>query len=390
VSFAWPFLRGAAAAIGSGGALAVLAAAAVRIARFLREPAETAFGTLVRPPDLLVPDPGYGGKTGFLHLVQTDMRHVLDLVASDDRPLVVFVDDLDRCSSGTVAQVIEAINLFLAGEFPGCVFILAMEPEVVAAHVEVAYRGLAETMPAGPGAGLGWRFLEKIVQLPLSVPSLDAPPAYVRALLEITEDAPEPAAPSSAAPDESDPSVEREIRRRAPTIASLDRVARQLQHEMTGRRGEPLSPEIRMATERVYDDLYTDRKAYDAISELLPALTHPNPREIKRYVNVFRFYSFITFSRALAGGGRATDHEVAKLAMLTIRWPHLLSALTRESPREGDGRSVLADLEDAAGASDEEWIAALSATGLGPGPLSALRALLVSPPSIAVMAGSLL
>ncbi|MFC7643536.1 P-loop NTPase fold protein [Streptosporangium lutulentum] len=42
------------------------------------------------------------------------MRQVLDLVATEERPLVVFVDDLDRCSPGTVAQVIEAINLFLA------------------------------------------------------------------------------------------------------------------------------------------------------------------------------------------------------------------------------------------------------------------------------------
>ena len=46
----------------------------------------------------LVQDPDYGSRSGFLYLVQTDMKRVLELVATPGRPLVVFVDDLDRCS----------------------------------------------------------------------------------------------------------------------------------------------------------------------------------------------------------------------------------------------------------------------------------------------------
>ncbi|WP_433215757.1 KAP family P-loop NTPase fold protein [Microtetraspora malaysiensis] len=204
-----PALRAAAAALGTCGSVAALAGGAVRLARFLTESADTAFGRLIRPPDLLGPapglagdlvgDPGYGAKTGFLHLVQTDMRRVLRLVATEERPLVVFVDDLDRCGSGTVAQVIEAINLFLAGEFPNCVFVLAMEPDVVAAHVEVAYQDLAEAMPADLRSGLGWRFLEKIVQLPLSLPALEDAhrlPGYVGALLGVDRRRERPRPPS--------------------------------------------------------------------------------------------------------------------------------------------------------------------------------------------------
>ncbi|MEU8271374.1 P-loop NTPase fold protein, partial [Sphaerisporangium sp. NPDC049002] len=246
------FLRGTAAAVGSGGSLVLLAATAVRLARFLGESADTAFRRLVRQPDLLgvspelvkelTPDPGYRSRTGFLHLVQTDMRSVLGMVATEERPLVVFVDDLDRCSPGTVAQVIEAVNLFLAGEFPNCVFVLAMEPEVVAAHVEVAYRDLARTLPAAmeERSGLGWRFLEKIVQLPLSVPLLDdgeRVPAFLRTLLDV------PAAPyggragaqdggegpaGQARPPQPDPELvdrlEAAIRAQGPTADDLDAV----------------------------------------------------------------------------------------------------------------------------------------------------------------------
>ncbi|GAA3802418.1 hypothetical protein GCM10022226_22800 [Sphaerisporangium flaviroseum] len=465
-------LRGTAAAVGSGGAVIAVAAAAVRLARFLGESADTGFRKLVRPPDLLgvspelvkelTPDPGYRSRTGFLHLVQTDMRHVLGMVATEERPLVVFVDDLDRCSPGTVAQVIEAVNLFLAGEFPNCVFVLAMEPEVVAAHVEVAYRDLARTLPSAmeERSGLGWRFLEKIVQLPLSVPLLDdgeRMPAYLRTLLDV------PSAPHGGrSGEQADPErarapaprldpelvdrMEAAIRALGPTADDLDTVARRVQRTLGdaippggGRAhgpssapaprtpGDPsaiaaaddaiggLSAAVRLAADRVYDDLYSDQNAYAAIERTLPALTLSNPRELKRYVNVFRFYSFVTYRRALAGAPRATDEEVAKLAVLTIRWPHLLSLLSRErdalgpplagSPdgadaggaggpgRAAGGQTVLERLERAATRPDE-WERALIEAGLlkraGTARWDALRVLLSARPSIAYLARDLL
>ncbi|MEH1129125.1 P-loop NTPase fold protein [Micromonospora sp. CPCC 206061] len=104
------------------------------------------------------------------------MRRVLDLVATDEHPVVIFVDDLDRCSPSTVAQAIEAINLFLAGQFPNCVFVVAMEPEMIAAHIEVAYQPLVEALTDddywGEVRTLGWRFLDKIIQLPISLLAL--------------------------------------------------------------------------------------------------------------------------------------------------------------------------------------------------------------------------
>ncbi len=514
------FLRNAAAAVGSAGSVAVVGAGAVRLARFFGESASSTFSGLVRQPDLLardvadglsglsgeaVTDPGYRSRTGFLHLVQTDMRHVLDLVATEERPLVVFVDDLDRCSPGTVAQVIEAINLFLAGEFPNCVFVLAMEPEVVVAHVEAAYRELAETLPDDGRSGLGWRFLEKIVQLPLSVPLLDDAdrlPAFVRALLGMPETAdttggvelsgpsgpvtpsrpagpsrptglagsaaadasgrqgpppgaggpvpsgagggtPEPAAstsrpsgngrrPHGAEPpsrrhgtwpyrpgslprvqvdvpladplpppvEPPDPvqvsRLEDAIWALRPTASTLDEAARLAQEalgiESTDVIGG-LSSAAREAADRVFDDLYSDENAYRAIEFVLPALTFFNPRQIKRYVNVFRFYSFLTYRRALAGAAPASEAEVAKLAALTIHWPHLLSLLVMEV----EGTTVLQILERAAGAGDDRaWEQAVHEAGLaGHGAwdgvhLDTLRTLLSCPHPIADLARHLL
>ncbi|WP_433255351.1 KAP family P-loop NTPase fold protein [Streptosporangium sp. CA-135522] len=508
-------LRNAAAAVGSAGSVAVVGAGAVRLARFFRESADTAFRELVRQPDLLssgvaegfvaetAVNPGYRSRTGFLHLVQTDMRQVLDLIATEERPLVVFVDDLDRCSPGTVAQVIEAINLFLAGEFPNCVFVLAMEPEVVVAHVEAAYPELVETLPDDGRSGLGWRFLEKIVQLPLSVPLLDDAdrlPGFVRALLgmpeitracEAAEDSaaggnppgrrrrspgggtrsrasgpgpcravpesrsvePGPcgtvpesrggepwesgsrdggnvpesrdggsreggsresgngavpesrppvdvplAVPRSRPVEPPDPALvsrlEDAIWALQPTAASLDEAARRAQ-EILGIEALDaiggLASATREAADRVFDDLYSDENAYRAIEFVLPVMTFFNPREIKRYVNVFRFYSFLVYRRTLAGAAPASDGEVAKLAALTIHWPHLLSPLVKET----DGMSVLRRLEEAAG-DDRSWERAVHETGLiapdtlGATHLDTLRDLLSCPHPIADLARHLL
>ena len=91
-------------------------------------------------------------RSGLPYLVQTDMRSVLDLVADQERPLVVVVDDVDRCSSSAATQVIEAINLFLAGEFPNCIFVIALDPEVVVSHIEVAYHDIVEKLRLSPGS----------------------------------------------------------------------------------------------------------------------------------------------------------------------------------------------------------------------------------------------
>jgi hypothetical protein len=70
--------------------------------------------------------PDYNADLGFVHQVTQDLRNALDIlpkIKDEDgqehpAPLVLFIDDLDRCSPAKVAEVFEAINLFIGGEFP--------------------------------------------------------------------------------------------------------------------------------------------------------------------------------------------------------------------------------------------------------------------------------
>lgn len=70
-----------------------------------------------------------------------------------------------------------------------------------------------------------------------------------------------------------------------------------------------------------------------------------NPREIKRFVNVFRFYVLIRQGRQEAGLPVPDSLEqVAKLAVLAVRWPELRGVLGRQiGPDNND--TLLALLE---------------------------------------------
>lgn len=456
--------RQVSAGVFGGGTLGLLGWAAWRGMSFLGSTATGPLSNLVNRSDVLgggqrllgaelkqgfdqlVPDPGYAGRLGFLHLVQTDMKRVLDLIASRDRPLVVFVDDLDRCSPSAVTQVIEAINLFLAGEFPHCVFVLGMEPGTVAAHVEVAYQDLVKAQRDGRLAGdwstLGWRFLEKIVQLPLSIPpprGEDELAGYLRSLVTAgvpsstripdTAAAPTSAegrdgerrggereAPASgsatpttpggrarqgvlAVPDleltRPDPSevdaIEESLRARRPTPDTLRAMALEAQFEVLG-LPEPLHPAGLAAADRVLSDLYSDVDAHAVLEDLLPVLSSRNPREIKRFVNLFRFYSFIAERQRLLGAPMPAQRQIAKLAAFAIRWPHVISMLGAS-----DTDRVLGSLEQAARHSDpDRWttelrsrfpvFAAASDGGSAPGWGDDLRAFLSEDVEIAAVA----
>lgn len=291
--------------VAAGGAAAVGGAAVADIARrwkaFTKEDAGASNPTLVR-------DPGYEGHLGFLHLVHEDLERVLNLVASRDRPLVVFVDDLDRCSYTTVAQVIEALNTFLAGDFEHCIFVIAMEPDLVAAQIHVAYPDLFDYLAkrGGDGAGdLGWRFLEKMVQLPLALP----PPGdaqlrdFVRSLVNArVEDAGDLSDDDQRVIDARElidaarghetslGGVERALENVKVTHSDKDHVA--------GLSDAILQHAARIVYASEFDDHAPE---VQALVERHAADLDRNPREIKRFLNVFRFYAYVAFWRRSAG-----------------------------------------------------------------------------------------
>src|SRR5205807_3624269 len=64
---------------------------------------------------------------------------------------------------------------FLAGEFPDCVFIFGMDAEMIAAALEKAHSNVIAKLPGyAAGTAVGWRFMDKFLQLPFVIPPPEA------------------------------------------------------------------------------------------------------------------------------------------------------------------------------------------------------------------------
>jgi hypothetical protein len=79
--------------------------------------------------------------------------------------VVVFIDDLDRCQADKAFELLESVKLVLCQ--PGFVFVLALNHAVVDGYL--TFR--AEKLYGKDKASLHKSYLEKIVQLPLAMPS---------------------------------------------------------------------------------------------------------------------------------------------------------------------------------------------------------------------------
>lgn len=144
----------------------------------------------------LVEVPKYEQELGFVHQVEKDLKKVFESLPLDEG-LVIFIDDLDRCSPPKVAAVLEAVNLFLAGGFSNCCFVVGMDTEMVAAALQSAHKDLTANLPPDVRIPIGWRFMDKFVQLPFVIPPLD-PKNYQGFLMELLGKGQDDGAPSSA------------------------------------------------------------------------------------------------------------------------------------------------------------------------------------------------
>lgn len=117
-----------------------------------------------------VEDPGYGAAAASEVKTVRELREAFKgAIEETGRSWVIFVDDLDRLPPARAVEVMEAIQVFLSVE--GCVFVLAIDFEVVREGVKSKYQA---ALPDGADGGFddtkARSFFDKLVQLPFEVP----------------------------------------------------------------------------------------------------------------------------------------------------------------------------------------------------------------------------
>ncbi|SDZ40489.1 WD40 repeat [Micromonospora pattaloongensis] len=338
-------------------------------------------------------DPLRHSPTGYLYLLQHDVPEIVAL-ASRETPIVIFVDDLDRCGPETVAATVDAIELFLSDAFGDCVFVLALDPTTVAAQLAGAQTTLPRRLGAdGAGSGqarhVGWRLLEKLITLPVRLPGLTAsclggyldeltgarplgappppapaprppaprPPArptgpFRRAPVRVprprlpADDLPPPDRPPPDRPAPADPAVETVPRGGGPVgrpRPPADEGPTPRTDGIAGASAVTAAVTRRVAwspaeTAAQIDYVEQIRDVRRELRRAALALPRRGPRQAERVVNLWRFYMSVEYRcgrlpehfRELARHGRA----MARFVGMLLRFPALLDSVSDPSPTE--------------------------------------------------------
>jgi hypothetical protein len=289
--------------------------------------------------------PDYAANLGFVHGVVEDLKRVFSLVPPKHLPMVIFIDDLDRCSPGKVAAVIEAINLFLAGEFPDCMFILGIDDEMVAAALDQAHSQVIAKLPSyARSSSIGWRFMDKFVQLPFVVPPATKEDlgTYVESLLS------QGGARKDVGMQARDIAA-REVEGGEASSKTPEQVVNKVMEQ------QPLAPDQREALKQEvkiiqgmneninrFTDL--DKEIHETISRYA-TLYFSNPRDTKRFVNLFRFYYFLRAARQGRDQQVSSIDQLCRWLVFSLKWPGVVRWVRHHPTSDDRSDSRFAALE---------------------------------------------
>ncbi|MGR3309402.1 MAG: tetratricopeptide repeat protein [Candidatus Brocadiales bacterium] len=302
-----------------------------------------------------VQQPDYVGRMGFLHLVEEDMKRVFDLLVDKEHPVVIFIDDLDRCSPTKVGQVIEAVNLFLSGDYPGSVFVLGIDAQMIAASMEVVHEKMIDKLKER-GGELGWRFMDKFVQLPFVIPRLNPnqQKVYLKGLWK-TKDV------SKTLSSEAENKAKNILDGVRSGELEFDDAASQFAEiksdpEVASKVGELGEGVISAFVQKSTDE---DPKMLGELEKYVGYLSD-NPRTIKRIVNLYRFHRCVSYARQMEGFEYAASEEIARCMVVFVRWPHFVRwlqahAQTESSKEKGQKLIALAIKQAKSDGSVNDW-----------------------------------
>jgi hypothetical protein len=283
--------------------------------------------------------PDYRGDMGYQHRVIDDLEFLrkrmerrrwrfrgwLPRRVRDTPRIVVFIDNLDRCSDDHVVEILQAINLTLgASDF--YVF-LGMDTEMV-------YNGVARHYGFEGGVGAeGARefaesYLRKIIQLSFHLP-ITKPEGRLTFISRLFSLEARAHFEFGTEPGDQDASVGQGTTNGdapSPTNDAFP-VARELL----------VSPKVQVLKE--VRDTKDELEAFQTLQEFVS----DNPRELKRLVNVHRLVK-ILLQRPEAPPSDDEQRMLVSWLVFCAGWPDLVEAVLKRAREHPDDRDCLAEV----------------------------------------------
>jgi hypothetical protein len=238
------------------------------------------------------------------------------LVDAIKKPVVIFIDDLDRCESKYVIDLLEGIQTLFRTK--PVTYVVAADRKWIRSSFESGYRDF--TRPIGePGRPLGHLFLDKVFQVSAAIPSLSAEvkETYWYELLSVGGTGGPKSLETVRAQAESEAEeIVRGVHTRKELQAKIEE-AKDLVQQQALRAAAALQitrPEAQAATEH----------SLQRYAGMLEA----NPRAMKRLVNAYGMAQATHFLE----GRTVRDETLVRWTIIELRWP-LLSDLLSTRPQ---------------------------------------------------------
>jgi hypothetical protein len=270
--------------------------------------------------------PTYREQMGYQFRVMEDLDFVYRRLKQHQGPeikVVVFIDDLDRCSEEKIIEVLQAINLIL-GDSRFFVF-LGMDTEMIyrAIHVHYSNDQTDEALPSD----LPEEYLHKIIQVSFYLPetSKELRQAYLDSLFSET-------ARKVIAPPIMD-----------GVLPGSDR---------DGKQPPPPAPDGSLPFNFSYIRHPPPVEVEDTVEELEAFKDHlgflkDNPREVKRLINLHRLVKIIlTVKQQLLLSREEEQRKLVRWLIFCARWPELIDECVAVADELPDSPNVLATLLD--------------------------------------------
>ncbi len=229
----------------------------------------------------------YGRQIDYMADIREDLQFLEKRLGQAQERVLIIIDDLDRCEPTKAVEVLQAINLLL--NFNHFVVILGIDARIITGAISKYYANLLE----GAGAS-GYEYLDKIIQIPFRIPNPNR--SEIEAFL--SKQMGEPAAPVTETAEDRVAAIKRVLD--AESGRAVTDVTAALPAEPVA-----ASP-VRTRAEAAFG--YDELRAFQQIADVL----RPNPRHLKRLVNVYRLVRTLADYR---GATVILDNPAA-----TIRW----------------------------------------------------------------------
>ncbi|HEX9965935.1 MAG TPA: P-loop NTPase fold protein [Allosphingosinicella sp.] len=260
-------------------------------------------------------------------------RHFHRTMADLRRPVMVVIDDLDRCTPDFVVGLVRGIQTLLRS--PRVVFVILGDRDWIERAFEAHHKAMA-TVDVGPEQTFGARFVEKAIQMSFILPAMsdESRLAYVRRVL--LGSAPGPAREGAARIDAGTAEAVREVVNRetdAPGSDPFDtqRIVSRALEEVGSRPAASVADNaaLQLHVEQLVGETLAinaagSERVEQAVAHQLEALAAhfpANPRQIKRIVNAITIYYAVALQRPGLDPDEAFRTQLALWVIVMTEWP---------------------------------------------------------------------